>query len=135
MYNGIVLDTNGIISIMENRGPEKRLTRLLSKRKIRIITPEFVLLELKKIRGLSKYEIISYLKTKARRVSVCKECEDVKAAAQDLERKYPEAHYPDSILLATAMFGSYSIVTYDQGMTKCAKAEGIRTICPKGDLR
>jgi len=135
MYENILLDTNGIIGIMENRGPEQRLARLLSKRKIRIIIPEFVLRELKKIRGLSKYEIISYLKTKARKISICKECEDVKAAARELEKKYPEAHFPDSLLLATAMFGSYSIVTYDRGMTKCAKAEGIRTFCPKGDLR
>jgi len=130
-----VPDTNGIINLIDSRNVVKRFERRFLRKKIRIILPEFVLKEVQKIRGLSREEVLSFLKTKARKILVIKPNEDVKAAAKNLEAKYSEAHFPDSILLATAQFGSYTVVTYDRGMLKCAKSEGIPTFCPKNGGR
>jgi|TARA_B110000881_G_C18251468_1_gene353489 rRNA-processing protein FCF1 len=125
-------DTNHILTIIEHNGACMRTRAQIKNNISRILIPKFVIKEVQKIKDLTEFEIVqtvsSLLKKK---VSLIKCNSDVKIAATQLELKYPKTHFPDSLLLALAEFGTYGILTYDHGILNCAKSEGILTITPK----
>mgnify|MGYP003954996137 CR=1 FL=1 len=125
-------DSCHIINIMEHQGACIRTRTQISNKISKILIPKFVIKEVQKIKDLTESEIIqtvsSLLKKK---VSLIRCNPDVHLAASQLEIKYPQVHFPDSLLLALAEFGTYGILTYDHGILNCARAEGIPTITPK----
>ncbi len=132
MYD-MMTDTCGIVNLMRNRGSEKRFLNKIRGKKIRILIPCFVVNEVRKITGFDREEIISYFRKFTNKISVFECNEDVKLGSKYFEEKYPKSHFPDTLLLAAALFHSYCILTYDREVLACAKSEGIKTICPKGD--
>lgn len=133
MMFDVMTDTCGIVNLMQNRGSEKRFLSKIRGKKICIHIPCFVVNEVKKITGFDREEIISYFSKFSKKISVFDCNEDIKLGAEYFEEKYPTAHYPDTLLLASALFHSYCILTYDRQVLACAKFEGIKTICPRGD--
>ena len=133
MIGGMVADTCGIVNLMRNRGSEKRFFSKIRGKKLRIIIPCFVVKEVKKITGFDREEIISFFSKFDKKVSVIECNEDIKLGSEYFEKKYSTSHFPDTLLLAIASFHSYCILTYDKVVLACAQAEGIKTICPKGE--
>lgn len=128
----IVADTCGIVGIIENLKLCQKVRKSLKYSTKKIIIPKFVVTELAKIRGMSEYETIQTVSNLLKkRVSIIKCNCDVESAANEIETKYPKAHFPDSLLIALAKFSAYSILTYDKGILDTAKAEGIQTISIK----
>lgn len=129
---GIVIDTCGVIAILENPKTCFRMKKILS-RKTRILVPDFVIRELKKVRNLSEYEVIPAISSILRKPISIVRCNcDIRADAAQMESKYTKAHFPDTLLLALAKFGAYAILSYDTGLISTARAEGIKII---GDRR
>jgi len=82
--------------------------------------------------GYSEEEVVSEISRKLHtKVTVIGENEDISSAAEELEEKHPSAHYPDSIILATALISDSTLLSYDQGLLDCAKSEGVKTFVPK----
>ena len=134
MQEYAIIDTNGAIGMLENPNVEKRFLKHFSRKNLRIFIPEFVLNEIRKVRGYAREEVLSYF-SNLRKVAILKPTIEVQQIASSLEEKYLESHFPDSLLLATAKIGSYTVVTYDRGLLHCAKLEGVETFCPKGGFQ
>ena len=127
-----VADTNWLINTLDHPGSCYRAKKGLGAGPKRIVIPEVVIKELQKIRRISSIEIIHHVSAILRKkVSILKCNSDIRLAAKELESKYPLAHFPDTILLAMALFGGHSILTYDRGLINTAKKIGITTFTPK----
>jgi rRNA-processing protein FCF1 len=132
MYYDIAPDTCGIVNLMKNQGSERRFLKGIKGKNLRFVIPSFVVKEVKKVADFDKDEIIAYFSRFSKKVSIISPSSDAELASAYFEKKYPESHFPDTLLLATAMFNSYVILTYDIVVLACARSEGIKTICPKG---
>ena len=128
----LVMDTNAIIEILEHDGPLRRTLRRFKGLSPRILISKIVLSELNRIAGYSEEEVVSEISRKLHtKVTVIGENEDISSAAEELEEKYSSAHYPDSVILATALISDSTLLSYDQGLLDCAKSEGVKTFVPK----
>jgi len=128
----LVMDTNAIIEILEHDGPLRRTLRRFKGLSPRILISKIVLAELHKIAGYSEEEVVSEISRKLHsKVTVVTDNEDINLAAEELEKKHSSAHYPDSVILATALINDFTLLSYDHGLLDCAKSEGIKTFVPK----
>ncbi|MCH8915831.1 MAG: PIN domain-containing protein [Thaumarchaeota archaeon] len=128
----VVMDTNAIIRIMKHDGPLRRTLRRFKGLSLRILILKIVLAELNKIADYSEEEVVSEISRKLHsKVTVIGQNEDISSAAEELEAKYSSAHYPDSVILATALISDSTLLSYDQGLLDCAKSEGVKTFVPK----
>ena len=132
MYIDVAPDACGIVNLMKHQGSERRFLKEIKGKNLRFVIPSFVIKEVKKVADFDKDEIVAFLSKFSKKVSIISSSSDVQLASAYFEKKYPESHFPDTVLLATAMFNSYVILTYDRTVLACARSEGIRTICPKG---
>ena len=129
----ILADSSGIVNLMRNEGSEKRFLAKIRGKKPNILIPCFVVKEVRKITGFDREEILTYFSRFVRKVTVVECSEDITLGSEYFEKKYSTSHFPDTLLLAIASFHSYCILTYDRVVLACAQAEGIKTICPKGE--
>lgn len=128
----VLADTNFLINVIEHSGTENRTRNHFRGKSIGILIPKFVFKELRKVKGYSEIEVQSKIsRIFHRKSTTIKFNDDIQASSLLFESKYSLAHFPDSMLLACAKIGSYTILTYDRGIIKCAEAEGIRTFTPK----
>ena len=128
----VITDTNGLIGILEHPGALKRTLELFNGKSVKIVILTCVLKEIKRIRDYSTSEVLSQVSSLLHsRVSVLRANSDIKTVASQLESKYTQAHFPDSLLVACAVICSFAILSYDHGLLYCAKNEGVRTFTPK----
>jgi len=121
-----------LIGIMEHDGPLRRVLRRFKGLSLRILILKIVLAELHKIADYSEEEVVSEISHKLHsKVTVVPANEDINIAAEELEAKHSSAHYPDSVILATALITDSTLLSYDQGLLDCAKLEGVKTFVPK----
>src|SRR5579883_404436 len=120
----VIPDTNGIIGILENHGVLKRTIQLFQGHHVKLVLLTCVLKEIQHVRGYSSSEVVSQIEHLFHtKVSILKVTHDIKTIASELESRYVQAHFPDSLLVACALACSFAILSYDHGLLSYAKNE------------
>lgn len=127
-----VLDSCIVIELLRATKKGCKVLSFLKGKFARIELQDVIVSEVSKITGLSQPQIIGRLERIMRKtIYLFVTTDEIKLEALKLQRMYFSCHFPDSIILASCKLRSWTLLTLDRDMARCAELEGILVFNPK----
>lgn len=131
----IVLDSNVLIKEIQEGRVLRPIAKRMKKYKSKLVIPEVVLGEVRKITGADPVATMERIYQYCRQPITVDKTNEIDSESQRLAQKYYECHSPDSLILATAKLTGSTLVSFDRNLLQTAKMEGVQAFLPRNYIR
>lgn len=131
----IVLDSNVLIKEIQEGRVLRSIAKRMRKHKSKLVIPEVVLGEVRKITGIDPVATMDRIYQYCRHPLTIDKTQEIDSESQKLTEKYYECHTPDSLILATAKLVGATLVSFDRNLLQTAKMEGVQAFLPRNYIR
>ena len=131
----VVVDSNILIKEIQEGRSLKPIAKRIKKHKSRMVIPESVLGEVRKVTGTKPESIMEKIYQYCKYPLTVDKTVEIEEESEKLIDRYYECHHPDNIILATAKMTGSALVSLDRELLQTAKLEGIQAFLPRNFVR